>query len=189
MINKPSKEEAQKAIRTLLEYIGENPDRDGLKMTPHRVIKSYSELYSGYSMNIDEILSTKFFDIAEFHDFIVLKDIRFKSTCEHHMLPIVGKVDIAYMPSNAVVGISKLARVVEVFARRLQIQEKMTAQIAESIQKHLNPEGVAVRVAATHFCMSARGVQQDNSIMDTTHYTGIFAKGAKYRQEFIKVIN
>lgn len=184
---KPSKEEAKEAVRTLLKFIGEDPNREGLLKTPERVINSYTEMFSGYKKDIAEILSTKFYDTCNFQDFILLRDIYFNSFCEHHILPMSGTVDIAYIPDNCIIGISKLARIINVFAGRLQIQEKMTVQIAESLQEHLKPLGVAVKISALHSCMSLRGVMQNNSIMNTMHYTGIFAEQQKYRHEFLNL--
>lgn len=187
---KPSKEEAKEAVRTLLKFIGENPSREGLLKTPERVINSYTEIFSGYEKDIAEILNTKFYDTCNFQDFILLKDIKFTSFCEHHMLPFIGTVDIAYIPDNCILGISKLARIVNVFAKRLQIQEKMTVQIAESLQDHLKPLGAAVKISALHSCMTMRGVMQDgnnNITMSTMHYTGIFAEQQKYRHEFLNL--
>lgn len=186
-LKKPSKEEAKEAIRTLLKFIGEDPNREGLLKTPDRVVNSYAELFSGYDKDIGEILNTKFYDTCNFQDFILLKDIKFTSFCEHHMLPFIGTVDIAYIPDNCIVGISKLARIVNAFAKRLQIQEKMTVQIAESVQENLKPLGVAVKISALHSCMSMRGVMQENSVMNTMHYTGIFAEQQKYRHEFLNL--
>jgi GTP cyclohydrolase I len=187
--NKPTKEQAKEAVKTLLRFIGENPDREGLLKTPDRVIKSYQEMFSGYDKDVKEILSTKFHNSCNFQDFILLKDINFNSFCEHHLLPFTGKVDIAYIPDNSIIGISKLARIVEIFARRLQIQEKMTVQIAETLQKYIKPLGVAVKISAIHSCMSMRGVMQNNNIMNSMHYTGIFVEQQKYRQEFLNIIS
>ncbi len=184
---KPSQEEAIKAIRTIFEFIGEDPDREGLLKTPTRVMESYKEIFSGYKIDPALVLQTIFFEKANFHDLIVLKDIKFKSMCEHHMLPIIGHVDIAYIPRDSIVGISKLARVVEIFARRLQIQERMTSEIADAIQSQLNPLGVAIKVSGLHHCMAMRGVNQE-SIMETVHFTGEFITNLKYRQEFLLLI-
>lgn len=189
MNNKPSKDEAIKAVKTLIEYIDDNPEREGLLGTPERVVNSFSELYSGYSTNPESVLNSIFFEKSSFHDIVLLKDIKFKSICEHHMLPIIGKADIAYIPDNSIVGISKLSRVVEVYARRLQIQESMTANIAETIQSKLKPLGVAVRISSAHHCMSLRGVMQDNANMVTMHFTGQFLKDQKHRQEFFSLLN
>ncbi len=188
MTTKPTKNDAINAVKTLLEYIGENTNREGVLKTPERVVKSYQEIFSGYEADLDEILNVKFFEVANFQDIILLKNISFKSMCEHHMLPIIGSVDIAYVPNKAVVGISKLARVVDAFARRLQIQEKMTAEIAEAIDSRLVPKGVAVKVSAIHHCMSLRGVLKEDSIMTTLHYTGIFKKDEKYKNDFLTLV-
>lgn len=188
MKQRPTKDDAIKAVKTLLEYIGENTQREGIIDTPERVVKSYKEIYSGYNADLDEIMNVKFFEVASFQDIILLKNVSFKSICEHHMLPIIGNVDIAYIPNDSVVGISKLARVVDVFARRLQIQEKMTAEIAEAIDSRLSPKGVAVKVSALHQCMSLRGVLKDDSLMTTLHYTGVFKKEEKYRRDFLTLV-
>ncbi len=185
---KPSKQQAMDALQVILSYIGEDPQREGLIKTPERVVKSYEEMFSGYGQDIASILDTKFFDTCNFQDFVVLRNISFKSFCEHHMLPFIGTVDIAYVPDGCVLGVSKLVRIVEVFARRLQIQEKMTVQIAESLQEYLNPLGVAVKISASHSCMTMRGVMNDSSVMDTMHYTGIFVGEEKYRQDFLNLI-
>jgi len=189
LTKEPSEEEAKNAVKILLKFIGEDPEREGLLKTPERVINSYKEMFCGYDQNVEEILETKFYDISNFQDYVLLKDIYFKSFCEHHILPITGTVDIAYIPNGSIVGISKLARIVDVFACRLQIQEKMTVQIAETLQKYLNPLGVAVRISASHSCMTMRGVLQKNAIMDTIHYTGMFAGNGRYRQEFLNLIS
>jgi len=188
-LSKPSIEETKEAIKTLLRFIGEDPSREGLLKTPDRVLKSYQEIFSGYDKNLEEILTTKFYDTCNFQDFILLKDIHFNSFCEHHLLPMTGTVDIAYIPDNCIVGISKLARTVDVFARRLQIQEKMTVQIAESLQKYIKPLGVAVKISAIHSCMTLRGVMKHDSVMNTMHYTGIFVEQQKYRHEFLNIIS
>ena len=185
---KPSKEEALEAIKTILRYIGENPEREGLKSTPERVIKSFKEIYSGYEISPKEVLNTVFFDKANFQDFVLLKKISFHSLCEHHMLPFHGFVDIAYIPNKSIVGISKLARIVEVFSKRLQIQEKMTAEIAESIQETLDPLGVAVRISSTHMCMTMRGVKNHTSEMETIHFTGVFKEKKEFREEFLSQV-
>ncbi len=180
-----SEDQAKDAVRTLLRFIGENPEREGLKQTPSRVIKSFKELYSGYTQDSEEVLSKTFEDIMDYNEFVLLKDINFTSTCEHHMLPFVGKVHIAYIPNKKVVGISKLARIVEVFAKRLQIQEKLTVQIAEAIHNSLDAKGVAVIMQAKHFCMSMRGVKNADSSMVTSHYTGLFDSDDKLLNRFI----
>lgn len=188
-INKPTDEQAREAVKTLLEYIGEDVAREGLIETPKRVIKSFRELYAGYEADISEILNKRFYDISTYQDIIILKNIDFSSVCEHHMLPFFGTVDIAYIPNGFVVGVSKLARLVDAFAKRLQIQEKLTAEIAESLQEHLNPLGVAVRVSASHSCMTTRGTMKGMSTLDSTKFTGLFADNASCRQEFLGLIS
>jgi GTP cyclohydrolase I len=184
---RPSIIEAENAVKLLLSYIGENPNREGLQKTPSRVIKSYAELFSGYDMDIESIFEAKFYDVANFQDMVLLKNIKFNSICEHHILPIKGSVDICYLPDKCIIGISKLARVVECFARRLQVQERMTMEIAKAIQENLKPLGVAIRVSANHSCMSMRGVMSD-SLMDTFYYTGVFQSDIKLQSRFIKSI-
>lgn len=187
-MGKPTKEEAQEAVKLLLEYIGENTLREGLKDTPARVIKSYGELFGGYSKNIDDILNKRFYDISKYNDVVLLRSINFTSTCEHHMLPFYGSVDIAYLPDGVVLGVSKLARLVDMFSKRLQIQERMTANIACALQEHLKPRGVAVRVAATHSCMTTRGTMKDGSILESSYFTGIYQDRPEMRSEFWNMI-
>jgi GTP cyclohydrolase I len=187
-MTKPSKESAIKAINTLLEYIGADVTDEHLKDTAKRVISSYDEIYKGYSKDITQILNSKFYDQSKFQDVVLLKNIDFNSVCAHHMLPIVGQVSVSYIPNGKIVGISKIVKVVNMFAKRLQIQEKMTAEIAENIQEHLTPLGAAVKVSATHYCMVMRGVQQKNAIMDTYHFTGVFNENKQYRQDFINCL-
>lgn len=184
----PSKIEAINAVKVLLKFIGENPDREGLVNTPNRVIARYQEMLSGYTEDIAQILQTKFKDEKRYSNFILLKNIEFQSMCEHHMLPVIGFVDVAYIPNGFIVGISKIARAVDVFAKRLQLQERMTCQIADALDLHLQPLGVAVRVSAIHSCMTIRGVKKINSSMDTMHYTGQFTTNPCYREEFIQLI-
>lgn len=188
-LQKPTELEAMEAVRTLLRFIGEDPTREGLLKTPKRFIKSWIEMFGGYNEDVEKILDTKFYDTCDFHDFVLLRDVHFKSFCEHHLLPITGNVEIAYVPNGCIVGISKLARIVDVFAKRLQIQEKMTVQIAETLQEYLKPLGVAVKISASHSCMTLRGVLKENSSMDTMHYTGIFIDQPKYRQEFLNLVS
>jgi GTP cyclohydrolase I len=187
MINKPSIEEAENAVRTLLAFIGEDIHREGLIDTPKRVVKSYAELFSGYGKDPAILCDKQFHEVGNFKDLILLKNIKFKSFCEHHMLPFQGYVDIAYVPNNSVVGVSKLARIVKIFAARLQIQEKMTANIAESLQNSLSPLGVAIKISAIHSCMTMRGVMQEESVMETMHYTGIFEDNIQLRKEFLSL--
>lgn len=184
--NRPSEEEALQAIKTILRFIGENPDREGLIKTPKRILKSYKQMFDGYELDPAKILETKFYDTGNIKEPILLKNIKFKSFCEHHFLPIVGTVDISYIPHDHIVGISKLARIVDVFAHRLQVQEKMTASIANSLQDNLAPLGVAVRVRGVHSCMTMRGVMKDDSVMDTMYFTGLFTENDEYRKNFLR---
>lgn len=183
-----SREQALEAIRTLLRFIGDNPDREGLLETPNRVLNSYSEIFAGYGADLSKLLDKRFSEVGGFSDMVLLKSIGFASYCEHHMLPIKGHVDIAYFPNGAVLGLSKLARLVDAFAKRLQVQEKMTAQIADALQSHLNPLGVAVSVAASHDCMIVRGIKKESSVMVTSHYTGIFRE-EENQKRFLSKIN
>lgn len=185
---RPTKQEAEDAVRILLRYIGEDTDREGMRETPERVIKSYEELFSGYEVDVAKLLNKRFYDISNFKDIVLLKNINFSSLCEHHMLPFAGFVDIAYLPNGFVVGISKIARLVDVYAKRLQIQEKMTANIAEDLDKYLQPLGVAVRVSASHSCMTARGTFKDGSTLESSYFTGVFKEKPEYRQEFLQMI-
>lgn len=184
MNRKVSKEEAEAAVRVLLEYIGEDLTREGIKDTPARVVKSYDELFAGYTVKVEELLDKKFCEVGPANDIILLRSINFSSVCEHHMLPFWGKVDIAYLPQDCVVGISKIARIVDTFARRLQIQERMTASIAEALQTNINPKGVAVKISAYHKCMKARGVLKTEPLMDTVYFTGAFKEQQELRQQF-----
>jgi GTP cyclohydrolase I len=171
-------------IRQILKHIGDDPEREGLKDTPKRVVKAWLELYAGYKQDPAEILSTVF-EEGSCDEMVILKDIEFVSTCEHHMEKILGTVDIGYVPDKRVVGLSKLARLVDCFARRLQIQEKFTTDIASAITEHLKPKGVAVVVKASHQCMSCRGVKKSGATMITSSMTGIFREDPKARSEFI----
>ncbi|MDG1438851.1 MAG: GTP cyclohydrolase I FolE [Emcibacteraceae bacterium] len=187
-IKKPSREEAEKAVRTLLQYAGEDPDREGLLDTPRRVVKSYDDFYKGYDQDPVEYLSRTFEEVSGYDEMVVLRDIPFESHCEHHMAPIIGKAHIGYLPKDKVVGISKLARVVETYAKRLQVQEKMTAEIADCIQDILEPFGVGVVIQATHECMSTRGVHKHGVSMVTSRMAGAFRSDEKTRREFLAVV-
>jgi GTP cyclohydrolase I len=169
---RPDREAAEEAIRTLLRWAGDDPEREGLKDTPARVVRSYEEFFQGYAMDPDDILKRTFEEIDGYDEMVLLRDIRFESHCEHHMAPIIGRAHIAYLPHHRVVGISKLARVVEVYAKRLQIQEKMTVQIANSINQVLQPKGVAVVIEAAHQCMTTRGVHKPGVTMVTSRMLG-----------------
>lgn len=181
-------EQAEAAVRILIEWIGENPDREGLLGTPGRVARAYRELFSGYGENPKEILRRTFEEVEGYDEMVVLRDIRFESHCEHHILPIIGRVHVAYLPSRRVIGISKLARIVDIYARRLQIQEKLTVQIADTIDEVLRPKGVAVMVEASHECMTTRGVHKSGVNMVTSRMTGDFRSDASTRREFLNII-
>jgi len=185
---RPSREEAERAIRTLLRWAGDDPDREGLIDTPARVAKAYEDWFSGYGEDPEEYLRRTFEEVEGYDEMITLKDIRFESHCEHHLAPIIGHVHIGYLPRNKVVGISKLARVVDTYARRLQVQEKMNAQIAHCIQKVLEPEGVGVVIEATHQCMTTRGVHKPGVSMVTSMMLGQFRQNPLTRREFLSVI-
>ena len=188
-ISKPSKEEAMDAVRTMIAWAGDDPSREGLLETPKRVIKAYEEFFAGYDMDPDEILNKTFEEVAGYDEMIIIKDIRLESHCEHHMVPILGKAHLAYIPNNRVVGISKLARVVDVYGKRLQTQETMTAQIAESINRVLQPKGVAVVVDAGHQCMTTRGIHKTNATTITSQMLGVFRSDYRTRSEFMNLIN
>lgn len=185
---KPSRAEVEEAVRTILRWAGEDPARDGLIETPKRVVKAYSEYFTGYDMDPQEILSKTFEEIEGYDEMISLRGIRFESHCEHHMAPIVGRAWVAYIPKGRVVGISKLARVVDAFAKRLQIQEKMTAQIANTVDAVLQPDGVGVVIKAEHHCMTTRGVHKHGTDMVTSRMLGVFRDNAMTRQEFLAMV-
>lgn len=186
-IERPSREEAEDAVRTLIAWAGDNPDREGLQDTPKRVASAYQEFFNGYEECPVDALSRTFDDVGGYDDIVMLRDIDVYSHCEHHMVPFIGKAHVAYLPDEAVVGISKIARVVEIFARRLQTQETMTAQIALAIDQVLKPRGVAVMIEAVHQCMSLRGVKQPNVATITTQFTGIFKEDKSERARFMKL--
>lgn len=185
---RPSREEAEAAVRTLLAYIGENPAREGLLDTPKRVVKAYEELFSGYGEDADELLDRTFGEIGTFDDFVLLRDIPFHSHCEHHMVPFVGKAHVAYFPVERVVGLSKIARVVEIFSRRLQTQEHLTSQIVNALDGGLNPRGVAVMIEAEHMCMSMRGIAKAGVSTLTTQFTGVFRDDPAEQVRFITLV-
>jgi GTP cyclohydrolase I len=186
--DRPSREEAEKAIRTLLRWAGDNPDREGLKDTPARVAKAFEDWFSGYDQDPEAYLARTFEEVAGYDDMVILRDIRFESHCEHHLAPIIGRAHVGYLPTHRVVGISKLARVVEAFARRLQVQEKMNAQIAHCIQTVLEPRGVAVVIEAAHQCMTTRGVHKTGVTMVTSSMLGDFRTNSDTRREFLNII-
>jgi GTP cyclohydrolase IA len=185
---RPSRAEAEEAVRTLIRWAGDNPAREGLLGTPDRVVRSFEEFFAGYASDPVEILTRTFEEIAGYDEMVVLKDIRFESHCEHHMLPIIGKAHVAYLPDQRVVGISKLARIVDTYARRLQIQEKMTAEIASAIDQVLQPKGVAVVIDAAHQCMTTRGVHKPGVSMVTSRMLGAFRDNGETRREFLTMI-
>jgi len=185
---RPSRAEAEAAIRTLIRWAGDDPDREGLLATPARVARAYEEWFAGYNDNPRDYLKRTFEETGGYDEVVVLRDIRFESHCEHHMAPIIGRVHIGYLPRNRVVGISKLARLVDVYARRLQIQEKMTAEIAACLETVLKPHGVAVVTEATHQCMTTRGVHKTGVTMVTSRMLGVFRDHAETRQEFLAAI-
>jgi len=186
-ITRPSREKAQEAVRTLIAYAGDDPDREGLRDTPKRVTSAYDEFFAGYKECPLEVLSRTFDDVAGYDDIVMLRDIELNSHCEHHMVPFIGRAHIAYFPTDRVVGLSKLARVVEVFARRLQTQETMTAQIAETIDQVLKPKGVAVMIEAVHQCMSMRGVRKPGVATITTQFTGVFKEDPAQQARFMNL--
>ncbi len=185
---KPSRKKAEDAIHTLLLWAGEDPRREGLLDTPKRVVKAYEDWFSGYQQDPVQYLKRTFEEVEGYDEMIVLRDIAFESHCEHHMAPIIGKAHVGYLPNNKVVGISKLARVVDAFARRFQVQEKMTAQIANCIQDVLHPKGVGIVIEATHQCMTTRGIHKDGVSMVTSQMVGTFRKDARTRAEFLRMI-
>ena len=186
---RPSRRQAEEAIRTLLLWAGEDPRREGLLDTPKRVVSAYEDWFSGYKENPIQYMKRTFEEVDGYDEMIVLRDIGFESHCEHHMAPIIGRAHVGYLPNNKVVGISKLARVVEAFARRFQVQEKMTAQIANCIAEVLQPKGVAVVVEAAHQCMTTRGVHKSNVTMVTSQMVGGFCSDARTRAEFMRIID
>ena len=187
-ILRPSRAEAEEAIRTLLKWAGDDPSREGLRDTPARVARAWEDWFSGYDVDPEGYLRRTFEEVAGYDDMIVLRDIRFESHCEHHLAPIIGRAHVGYLPTKRVVGISKLARVVEAYARRLQVQEKMNAQIARCIQRVLEPKGVAVVIQAEHQCMTTRGVHKPGVVMVTSTMLGDFRTNPMTRREFLSVI-
>jgi GTP cyclohydrolase I len=185
---RPTQAQAEAAVRTLIEWAGDDPDREGLLETPKRVTKAYRELFAGYEADPRDYLARTFEEVGGYDELVLLRDIRVVSFCEHHMLPFLGKAHVGYLPSNRVVGISKLARVVHGFARRLQIQEKLTAQIAEAICDILKPKGVGVVIISEHSCMTMRGVNTPGSRLTTSHLLGEVRDDPRTRQEFFELV-
>ena len=187
-MKKPTEKEVHDAVRTMLAWAGDDPSREGLVETPKRVAEAYKEFFAGYETDPEEILEKTFEEVEGYDEMVLVKDIRVESHCEHHMLPIIGKAHVAYIPTNRVVGISKLARIVDVYGKRLQTQETMTAQIANAIQKVLKPKGVAVVIDAYHQCMSTRGVHKTESSTVTSSMKGVFNDNVRTRNEFLNLI-
>jgi GTP cyclohydrolase I len=186
---RPSREEAEAAVRTLIRWAGDEPDREGLDGTPARVARAYEEWFAGYGDDPAELLRRTFEEAGGYDEIVLLRDIRFESHCEHHMAPVIGRAHIGYLPRHRVVGISKLARLVEVFAKRLQIQERMTAEIANCIDRVLHPHGVAVIIEGTHTCMTTRGIRKSQATMVTSRMLGVFRDNPETRQEFLSAID
>ncbi len=187
-MSRPRREDAENAVRTLLSWVGDDPDREGLRATPARVAKAYEEWFAGYKEDPVEFLRRTFYEVDGYDEMIILRDITFESHCEHHIAPIIGKVQIGYLPNKKVVGISKLARVVETFAKRLQVQETMTAQIASCIHDVLKPKGVGVVVEGVHQCMTTRGIHKPGVAMITSQLLGDFRSDPRTRAEFLNII-
>ncbi|WP_343560698.1 GTP cyclohydrolase I FolE [Kiloniella sp. b19] len=187
-VQRPSRDEAEEAVRTLLRWAGDDPTREGLLGTPDRVVRAYEEFFAGYKIDPKELLARTFEEVEGYDEIVLLRDIPFESHCEHHMAAIIGKAHIAYLPTNRVVGISKLARLVEAYAKRLQIQEKMTAQIANTLNEVLQPKGVAVVIEASHQCMTTRGIHKQGVSMVTSQMLGLFRTNASTRRELMALI-
>lgn len=187
--NPPNREAAEQAVRTLIQWAGDDPDREGLLDTPARVVRAYEEFFAGYDADPTGILERTFSEVEGYDEMIVMNDIRFESHCEHHMAPIIGKAHIGYIPDRRVVGISKLARLVEVYAKRLQIQEKMTVQIADTLHDVLRPLGVGVVIEASHQCMTTRGIHKPGASLVTSRMLGSFRKDPSTRREFLRMLS
>jgi GTP cyclohydrolase I len=188
-MSRPTREEAEAAVRVLLRWAGDDPEREGLRDTPARVVRAYEDWFSGYSDDPVGFLQRTFEEVEGYDEMVVLRDIRFESHCEHHLAPIIGRAHVGYLPNRKVVGISKLARVVDAYARRLQVQEKMSAQIAHCIQDVLEPKGVAVVIEASHECMTTRGVHKSGVTMVTSMMLGAFREDSRTRREFLAMIH
>jgi GTP cyclohydrolase I len=188
-LKRPERAEVEAAVRTLIRWSGDDPDREGLIGTPDRVVRAYEEWFAGYGEDPDELLQRTFEEVAGYDEMVLMRNIHFVSHCEHHMAPIIGRAHIGYLPRNRVVGISKLARLVQSYAKRLQIQERMTAEIANTIDRVLGPQGVAVVVEGTHGCMTSRGVHQAQATMVTSRMLGVFRDRPETRQEFLSAID
>ena len=187
--HKVSDETAEEAVKTIIQWIGEDPSREGLKSTPKRVIKAFREYFSGYTQDPNKFLQKTFTEVEGYDDMVIEKNISFQSHCEHHMAPIIGVAHVAYIPAAKVVGLSKLARVVEVFAKRLQTQERLTMQIAKTIMEVLQPRGVAVTIDASHQCMTSRGVKKENTLTVTNYFLGAFKDDLSFQNRYLRYIN
>ncbi|MBL6785056.1 MAG: GTP cyclohydrolase I FolE [Rickettsiales bacterium] len=187
--NRPSRAEAEEAVKTLIRWAGDDYSREGLISTPKRVVKAYEEFFAGYNESPEEVLSTTFEEIHGYNDIVLLKNMRLESHCEHHMVPIIGKAHIAYLPNEKVVGISKIARLLDIYAKRLQTQETMTAQIVDTLQKVLNPKGIAVIIDAKHQCMTTRGIRKAGTSTVTSQFTGVFQDDISYQNRLYNLIN
>jgi GTP cyclohydrolase I len=185
---RPTRTEAEQAVRTLIEWAGDDPDREGLVDTPARVVRAYEEFFSGYTLDPDAVLGRTFAETGSYDDLVVLRDIRLESHCEHHLVPIIGRVHVAYLPADRVVGLSKLARLVDVYARRMQIQERLTVQIADAIDHALQPRGIAVVIQASHQCMTTRGVRKPGSVTVTRHLLGTCRTDPVLRRECLALL-
>lgn len=185
---RPSRAAAEEAVRTLIEWIGEDPAREGVRETPKRVVKAFEEYFAGYGQSAAEILSKTFSETGGYDDPVLVKNLELESRCEHHLAPFIGRAHIAYIPDGRVVGLSKLARLVDVYARRMQTQERLTAEIADALQRHLRPRGIAVMIEAEHFCMKVRGVRKDQALTVTTRFLGSYKKDALLREEFLRLV-
>jgi GTP cyclohydrolase I len=185
---RPSREEAEAAVRTLIAWAGDDPSREGLLDTPRRVTKAFGEFFSGYVVDPADVLNRTFKEVGGYDDIVLVKDIPFSSHCEHHMVPFVGKAHIAYLPQDGVVGLSKLARLVDMYARRLQVQENMTAQIIDAVNEQLNPRGAAVMIEAEHMCMSMRGIRAHGASTVTQRFTGVFAEDRDQQDRFFALV-
>jgi len=188
-VQRPSRDEAEDAIRTLIRWIGENPNREGLKETPRRVVKAFEEYYDGYNVTPEDVLKKTFReDFDGYADPVLIRHIEVESRCEHHMAPFMGHAHVAYIPNGRILGLSKIARVVDMYARRMQVQERLTSQVANAINQYVKPKGVAVYIEAEHFCMKVRGVRKDHSKTVTTRFLGAYKRDAALREEFFASI-
>lgn len=188
MKKRPSRTDAEKAVRTLIEWVGEDPAREGLRETPQRVVRAFEEYFAGYGLKAEDALNKTFKEVGGYDGPVLVRDIMLESRCEHHLAPFVGRAHIAYIPNGRVVGLSKLARLVDVYARRMQTQERLTAQIADALKKHLGAKGVAVMIEAEHFCMKVRGVHENNASTVTTKFLGAYRTDASLRTAFLTQI-